>query len=380
MNLRKPVSEFYVETNLSPICADLCGFNERSAVNAVSIVTGLSWESSVNSLMEQVHFRCNMPSYKTCITDLFRANGFVPVNHGGRLSELLYSFDASGTDDKYIIKISYGYFAVVRDSSRCEYVFKGYCSKKYKIYDCFVDEIWHYIPGTDNRTGIKRDTAISKTTEENKRLKVKNMNPDSKNIGDCVIRGLSAAYGCTWHEAIDYIAEAIRYSDPVLNISSNTQQALIKLGFNKHREIKRNNKLLNGKQFCELMEHTYFNGERIFAYVGKHHCAAILPEKQEDGKIKYVIQDTWDSTNRNICEYFVYKERKEKTEKDDGDAISSNIEVGESLKHPHYGIGKIVDIKNTSSDRILSVDFKKFGMIKISEKWILTNCQNKLDY
>lgn len=380
MNLRKPVSEFYVETNLSPICANLYGYKERSAVNAVSIITGLSWESSVKSLMEQVHFRCNMPSYQTCITDLFRANGFVPVNNGGRLSELLCSFNNSYKDDKYIIKISYGYFAVVRDTSRCEYVLKGYCPKKYKIYDCFVDEVWHYIPGTDNRTGIKRDTAITRTAEENKRLKVKNMNPDNKNIGDCVIRGLSAAYGCTWHEAIDYIAQAIRYSDPVLNISSNTQQALIELGFDKHSEIKRNNKLLNGKQFCELMEHTYFNGERIFAYVGKHHCAAILPEKQEDGKIKYVVQDTWDSTNRNICEYFVYKERKEKAEENDDIAMLSNINVGESLKHPRYGIGKIVDIKNTNSDRILSVDFKKFGIMKISEKWIITNCPNKLDY
>lgn len=256
MNSRRPINELYVESNLSPTGINLCSFKERSAVNAVSIVTELSWEKLVRSLMEQVHFRCNMPSYQTCITDLFRANGFALVNRGGKLSELIYLFDTSGIDEKYIIKIPYGYFAVIRDASG-EYIFKGYWPKKYTIRDCFVDEVWLYIPGTDNRTGIKRNISGRKPTEENKRLKVKNMNPDNKNIGDCVIRGLSAAYGCTWHEAIDNIAGSIRYSDPVLNVRPNTQQALINLGFEKHNEIKRNKKLLTGKQFCELMEHTY---------------------------------------------------------------------------------------------------------------------------
>ena len=371
MNTRKTINELYIEANLSPTGVNLCSFKERSAVNAVSIVTDLSWANTVKSLMEQVHFRCNMPSYQTCITDLFRANGFVPDNHCLKLSELLYSLDISGINEKYIVKLPFGYFALIKDLGRNEYVFKGYWPKKYVIRDCFVDEVWLYISGTDNRTGIKRDTSARKPTEENKRLKVKNMNPDNKNIGDCVIRGLSTAYGCTWHEAIDYIAEAIRYSDPVLNIRPNTQQALISLGFERHNGIKRNKKLLNGKQFCELMEHTYFQGERVFAYVGKHHCAAILPEKQADGSIKYVIQDTWDSTNRSVYEYFVYKERKIDIKKENG-AVLSDIKIGESLRHPQYGIGKIVDIKSNNSDRILSVDFEELDVKRISEKWILS--------
>lgn len=379
MNSIRPINELYVEANLSPTGINLCSFKERSAVNAVSIVAGTQWETVVKSLMEQVHFRCNMPSYKTSITDLFRANGFVPDNHYAKLSGLLNSLDVAGFNEKYIVKLPFGYFAVVKDIDKNEYVFKGCWSKKYMIRDCFVDEIWLYKPGTDNRTGIKRDTSVRKPTEENKRLKVKNMNPDNKNIGDCVIRGLSAAYGCSWHEAIDYIAESMRYADPVLNIRPNTQQALINLGFERHNEIKRNKKLLTGKQFCELMEHTYFQGERIFAYVGKHHCATILPEKQADGSIKYVIQDTWDSTNRRVYEYFVYKEIKIGLNKDD-EAVLSDIKIGKSIRHPQYGIGKIIDIKTNNSDRILYVDFKELGIKRISEKWILsklkkeTNC------
>lgn len=378
MKSRRPINELYVEANLSPTVVNLCSFKERSAVNAVSIVTKTQWETVVKSLMEQVHFRCNMPSYQTCITDLFRANGFVPDNHYVKLSELLASLDVSGVNEKYIVKLAFGYFAVVKDIGRNEYVFKGCWPKQYIISDCIVDEIWLYISGTDNRTGIKRGTLTRKQTEENKRLKVKNMNPDNKNIGDCVIRGLSAAYGCSWHEAVDYIAESIRYSDPVLNIRPNTQQALISLGFERHNGIKRNKKLLNGKQFCELMEHTYFQGERVFAYVGKHHCAAILPEKQADGSIKYVIQDTWDSTNRSVYEYFVYKERKIDIKKENG-AVLSDIKIGESLRHPQYGIGKIIDIKTNNSDRILYVNFKELGVKRISEKWILSK-QKKINY
>lgn len=371
MKSRRPINELYAETNLSPTEISLYSFKERSAVNAVAIVTDLSWENVVKSLMEQVHFRCNMPSYQTCITDLFRANGFVPHSNCGRLSELLASLDVSGIDEKYIVKLPFGYFAVIKDLGKNEYGFKGYWPKKYVIRDCFVDEVWLYKSGTDNRTGIKRDTSVRKPTEENKRLKVKNMNPDNKNIGDCVIRGFSAAYGCTWHEAIDYIAESIRYSDPVLNIRPNTQQALINLGFERHNEIKRNKKLLNGKQFCELMEHTYFQGERIFAYVGKHHCAAILPEKQEDGSVKYVIQDTWDSTNRYVSEYFVYKEKKQESLNLETQN-SLTIKVGNDLKHPQYGIGKIVEIADTSTDRILYIEFERIGVKKISEKWMIS--------
>lgn len=379
MNSRRPINELYIEANLSPTGVNLCSFKERSAVNAVSIVTGTQWETVVKSLMEQVHFRCNMPSYKTCITDLFRANGLVPDNHYVKLSELLYSLDISGIDEKYIVKLPFGYFTVIKDSDRNEYVFKGYWPNKYIIRDCFVDEAWLYNPDTDNRTRIKRDTLTRKPTEENKRLKVKNMNPDNKNIGDCVIRGFSAAYGCTWHEAIDYIAEAIRYSDPVLNIRPNTQQSLINLGFERHNEIKRNKKLLTGKQFCELMEHTYFQGERIFAYVGKHHCAAILPERQADGSTKYVIQDTWDSTNRRVYEYFVYKEIKTGLNKD-AETVMSDTKIGKSFKHPQYGMGEIIDIKSNNSDRILYVDFEEFGVKRISEKWILSKLKKETNY
>lgn len=102
MKSRRPINELYV---VSPTGISLYSFKERSAVNAVALVTDLLWENAVKSLMEQVHFICNMPSYQTCITDLFRANGFVPDNHYAKLSELLDSLDVAGVNEKYIVKL-----------------------------------------------------------------------------------------------------------------------------------------------------------------------------------------------------------------------------------------------------------------------------------
>lgn len=98
--------------------------------------------------------------------------------------------------------------------------------------------------------------------------------------------------------------------------------------------------------------------------------------RQDDGKIKYVIQDTWDSTKRNVYEYFVYKDKKE-IPQSKNEIKFIKFEIGEEINHPQYGIGKIADIKNNISDRIFFVEFKSCGMKRISEKWILSNvCKN----
>ena len=194
------------------------------------------------------------------------------------------------------------------------------------------------------------------------------MNPENKNTGDCSVRGLSAAYGCTWHEAIDHIANAINFSDPSFNITPNINITLIKLGFERHKPIKRGRKLLNGKQFCELMDHTYHDGERIFAYVGRSHCAAILPINQEDGNVKYKIQDTWDSTSRYIGEWFVYKEPVPVS------AVirtqNTTFECGETVHHPQFGEGVVLSSIGSGDTKILEIDFNKVGIKKISEAWM----------
>lgn len=74
--------KFYKETRLALSTMSTIYSSDRAAVNCVAIITGQKWEDVVKSLIEQAHYRGNMPSYKTCITDLFRKSGFTPVRYG----------------------------------------------------------------------------------------------------------------------------------------------------------------------------------------------------------------------------------------------------------------------------------------------------------
>ena len=107
----------YKETRLAPSTISTGYTSERAAVNCVALITNQKWEDVVKSLVEQAHYRGNMPSYRTCITDLFRKNGFAPIRYGGRISKLLEECkNGSSLAQKYIIKTHYGYFAVVPDN------------------------------------------------------------------------------------------------------------------------------------------------------------------------------------------------------------------------------------------------------------------------
>ena len=348
-----------IETVLCPPGITVNCNHARSAVNAIAIVTGKSWQEIVKNLVEQSHKRVNLPTYHTCITDVLRENGFMPLgNQFYSISKLMEEADLLNDKAKFIVKTSCrGYFALIPNEGD-EYVIRGHkAGFPTYISNCAIDEAWLYREGMDFKTGIYKKS--KKHREEPKdvgKLKFENMNPEDKYIGDCVIRGLSAAYKCTWHEAIDYIAQANNYTDPVLNITPNINLALLKLGFERHREIKRGNKLLTGKQFCDLMNHSYHDGERIFAYVGKSHCAAILPF-EENGSTVYKIQDTWDSTSRTIREYWVYKEKKP-TQTRTRFAQITSLNINDIVTHPHFGKGTIVSEQKSGASRILEIDFE----------------------
>lgn len=291
-------------------------YADRTAINSVAIITGERWQTLVRSLIEQAHFRCNMPSYKTCITDMLRAHGFKPVHGDFGLGEIFNKLNED-TDSakKYIVKLYAGaYYALVPDPVTGKYVLKG-CRPHYRnLGRRKVDELWEYFPGTDNRTRITRSPTGKKRKKEASALENKNLNPVGRSIGDCVVRALSGAYECTWHEAVDLLAETSDYTDPLINSTSNINKTLKRLGFEMHAGIKSGRGFVNASQICPIFDRIYQNGERIFAYLGKHHCAAILPV-EADGKTGYKIQDSWDSTSREVIEYWVLKRQDSKEEK-----------------------------------------------------------------
>lgn len=368
---RKQIIDFYSYSVMSPYGVNIGYSKERSVVNSICITTGTSWYDTVKSYIDQCHYRVAMPSYTTCLTDTLRANGFVPFRFGGTVQKLLDYCDATFSyRNKYIIKLSFGYMAVVPVESTGQYIVKGLWLGGTPSLQHRIAEVWLYVLGTDNRTGIKRTTKERTATEESNNLTVKNMNPENRHVEDCVIRALSAAYGCTWHEAMDLIAKALRYTDPILNYRPNTQLALSELGFERHKAIRRGGKYLNGNQFCEYLNNTCSNGERIFAYVGKHHCAAILPTIQEDGSVKYKLQDTWDSTSKCIEEYWVYKE-EDKTVNPQQEPKKETLNVGGQINHPRFGLGEIKEIAESNGSRILTVEFRSVGQKRISEEWLM---------
>lgn len=125
--------------------------------------------------------------------------------------------------------------------------------------------------------------------------------------------------------------------------------------------------MLTGKEFCQEVTARYHKGERIFAYVGNNHAAAVLPV--DDGKtIRYKIMDSWNSSDRKIGTYFV-KEVSDHTAKT---ALANELKRGTKIVHPVFGVGTI---RGTSHDGWLVISFSSAGQRLIDTKWALHNCR-----
>ena len=278
-------------------------YTDRTAINSVAVITGRSWQSLVRLLVDQAHFRCNLPTYKTCVTDMLRASGFKPIHGYTSIKEVVRDLNGKISDGKsYIVQLSSGaYYALVPDQSRGLYVFKGCKPATATLDNRGIDNVWEYIPGSDNRTGITRKPKHKSTAKEATALENKNENPAGRLVGDCAVRTLATLLECSWHDAVDILAQTSDYTNPCINSRTNINNTLRRLGFVHYSGIKIGGRFANGKQICAIFNNIYHSGERIYAQVGKRHCAAIVPTENEG----YKLRDTWDSTEREIIEYWV---------------------------------------------------------------------------
>ncbi len=341
-----------------------------SAVNAVQLCSGTGWRDIVRSLMDQAHIKSCMPSYVTCVTDMIKVNGFASVP----CFESLQSFADTavpGSDEKYIVRLRYyGYCALLPDENTGGYRLTGIRKPDWDLMKAQVDACWKYVPGTDNRTHIKRKGfRIPRIDRDHKEFEFKNVNPKENSVGDCAVRGLCGALDCTWDEAVDLLAETSGYTNPIINSCSNINNTLIRLKFDRHKTIRKNGRMLTGKEFCDLMTYTYHRGEHIFAYVGRSHCAAILPFTGPGGEIRYKTQDTWDSTNKKIGDYWVipanYKLESLKKEPARQEGKNTAFTPGGSVTHPRFGRGTILEEK----DGVLTVEFEKAGIKRLLKEF-----------
>ena len=346
-----------------------------TAVNAAAIVTGVPWQDLVRCLMEQAHLRNNMPTYKTCVTDMLRVNGLASRPAPASLGQLLEDCRTDPARPSFVVKLRYrSYYALVPSGTDdCAYVIKGCTFRGSQLSArADVEELWQFEPGTDNRTGItRRGFRRDRRYQDHKEFTAVNVNPGENYVGDCAVRALCTVLERTWHEAIDLLAEVNEYIDPGINSTANINAALIHLGLERNRAMRRNGLLMSGKDFCDQMTYTYHNGERIFAYVGRSHCAAILPFREPDGTVRYKIQDTWDSTSHTIGDYWVYAPKETKKAAAGAPrAMAGDLSVGSALVHPQFGEGTVVAVNGN----VIEAEFPSVGVKKIARSWLMKNC------
>lgn len=356
---------YFVETNCNP-SGERFGGEIYSSVNAVTIATGLNWRDVVKSLADQCHMRASMPSYRVCRTDMLRVNGFRPLKLSTTLPGFLKHLESLSDRKRYIIHLNVlGYFAVIPDESG-KYTVRG-LAFGVQLSRCSLSEIWEYNPGNNYKTGISHKTDPGWIPEDSLRFHGKNLNPEGKIARDCVIRALAGVMNCSWHEAFDLLYTVQNYAEPILNRTSNISLTLSKLGFIHHKTIVNGGKPLSGEEFCALMSHTYRKGERIFAFSGKNHCIAVLPELQNDGTYSYAVQDSWDSSSRPVLDFWVYSGPAAPAP----DCVKAvSLSKGEKLHHPGFGDGTVINVTTSGGITVVEVDFGSSGIRKLSESWL----------
>ena len=363
----------FCETLLSPKNTEMRITEENTLINSVAIITEQCWESIVKNVFEQACIRGCMPSDKTCLSDMIKGNGFKTLCSASSIKDALLSNIFCPESNKYLVKV-YGniYYALELeyDGNSCKCTIKGLNVGLSNLINRRVENIWEYNPGIDYRTHKTKNFKSREMPKDYKVFTAENKNPNGRQTGDCVVRALSTVYKCSWYEALNLMGEKTGFSDLCINSTENINSVLRKLDFKRHQMILRNNKQLTGKQFCEFINQRYKNGERVFAYVGRSHCAAVIPIKLSDGKSTYKISDTWDCTNRNIgeywvCERFVFKSPKKETE-------NKKANIGDEINHPVFGTGVISNISG-KTERILLIEFDNHEKRSISEKWLLKN-------
>lgn len=348
-----------------------------TAVNAVVIVTGRKWSDIVRLDIEQAKKRSQMPDYESCIKNMIIESGFSRLKVNTTLGDLIQLLNEDKSKGlKFVVRLDFtGYLAIVPDENADapSYLVKGHLRTLPSLAYRTVQDLWLYtVTAGGEKIKLRETKNHLSRTQEHRELAVKNMNPLGRNIGDCAVRALSAACDCTWSEAIDMLAAANGYTDTVINRKTYIDVALIKAGFERHKKIVRSHGTVIGKDFCDELSYTYHNGERVLAYLGKGHCGAILPFTQADGRVRYKVQDTWDSTGRKVEEYWVLdpkkleREKRAQERKKEKTARCDDLSVGQTITHPTFGNGVIISEQNG----ILEIEFEKVGKKKLAASWL----------
>ena len=357
---------------LKPPALDSVG----SMIHSVSAAKGILWADAYGYLIEAAGTLGLMPQTMQTMREALRLCGFFPVS-GARprktVREMIDLYSEQFTDGEAVILKTGSIFVPlvhVKHEKTARYVLM-YPSDK---TESLVSEVWiAWRDGQDHRA--KPQKCAEKTvsvrenrTQENESLVIYNENPNGNLIGDCAVRAVAGVLEIPWGEAVRRLAAAQDYTETIINTVDNIEALLRKEGFEPFDAIRRNGRILTGKQFCDLIHDMFQAGTRIFGYVGNSHVVAILVF---DGD--YKIVDTWDSTDRLITKYWAkYPERPRRREKppQKPEPVTA-LYVGMQLRHSMYGCGTVTALRDsTATVRFASGTEKQFAA-----EWILANCK-----
>lgn len=350
--------------------------NAQTAINAMTVVNKSSWKREFQNFFTHVHALCLMPNDKKCVDSYLRANNFFcqpSLKQSYYISEIISYLDRYCTEgQEALVGIQkYGYgreFIAVVEESKGHYKAYGFENQ----WQYRVTEIWIRWADGEDHSPVKRRKGSSKRAERNCGTPTDTdvfhycqQNPQ-ESTGDCVVRAIASACEISWSEAVEGLIKDSDYQDATINNPTVFTQFLTKHHFVKYPAKKHRSRKLRGEEFCCEMERLFHNGERIFAYVGKNHVAAVLPFK-DNGRMVYKIEDSWNSTNKGIGEYWVSRPNSlEEVQHEE------RITVGMELLHPVFGRGVVIDVCLLGCIRVY---FKHHGLRILSVDWVKQNCK-----
>lgn len=351
-----------------------------SVLHAVCAAKGFSWKEAYENLIEASGKIGLMPQYRKTIRKMLENQGFFlqAGTYANRsINSIIAECNQNFHDGEVVIlnvsnSVTYGSYIplvpVVQDGN-VRYVLQY----PIDLLHLMATEVWvAWKDGQDHsimprRKSTKTVSVRKNTTKENEALYICNENPNDNLIGDCAVRAVVGVLEISWEEAVRKLAAAQDYTATIINELSNIEALLRKEGFQEFDAIKKNGRILTGKEFCDIIHDMFQAGTRIFAYVESNHVVAILVFDEE-----YKIVDTWDSTDRKITKYWAkYPERSQRRAKPTIVEKLTKLSIGTKIQHKVYGTGEVTRL----TDVIATIRFQDNVEKKLAIAWILANCK-----
>ncbi len=354
-----------------------------SAVNAVALANGISWEDSYRILLEQGKRYGLMLANQKCVDNMLKEAGYVRIPHVRRmnnyseLNDFLLSEYPSITHAVVLTVTGTvrkrRYCAVQRSSDPEEgFVVLDIKEEPRSVISLWLDyhEIGGEKPAVDNPKMSEEQISYS-----HQGYLYFQPNPLKNNIGDCVIRAYCAVFDRPWTQILEMLAKSCEYNETVLNSQFTYRSLTSEYELDPYSRLTSEGKGLTGKEFCKRLDLMYRNGERFFAKVGPTHVVGIIPTVINGNK-QYAIADSWDSSSRKIGDYWIFRPAKQKpvfVPKIVDDVAPMSIDEGKQLIHPVFGKGVIT--KNFQEEKRAEVHFPEYGDKLLTHSWIQANCK-----